>query len=257
MVDTTPRLSLKPIKAKFFPVRWGINKKDSFFDRKIKLVFKKNFGFVPADLHYYKEALRHRSSMDKRPKHDIRSNERLEFLGDSLLGAFAASYVFLQYPSADEGFLTKLRSKIVSRNHLNKLAFELQINQLVKNAIAHGQEANTIYGNALEAVFGAIYLEKGIPFLHKVLHTVFERHIDVKSLEETETDYKSRIFEFAQKERKPLKFTVLEEELIKNRKYYTVEALYNGEQAAWGKGTSKKKAEQEACRMLLEILTLP
>lgn len=193
--------------------------------------------------------------MDKRAAKEIRSNERLEFLGDSLLGAFAASYVFKMYPNADEGFLTKLRSKVVSRNHLNKLAFELQINQLVKNAIAQGQEANTIYGNALEAVFGAIYLERGILFLNKVLQSIFEQHINLKSLEETETDYKSRLFEYAQKERAVLKFNVLEEEIINNRKYYLVEAELK-DKTAWGKGTSKKKAEQEACRIMLETFSL-
>jgi len=236
-------------------MRWGINKKDTFFERKIKLVFKKNFGFVPDNLSYYKEALRHRSSMDKRAAREMRSNERLEFLGDSLLGAYAASQVFKQYPSADEGFLTKLRSKIVSRNHLNKLAFELQINLLVKNAIAHGQEANTIYGNALEAVFGAIYLERGIVFLNKVFHEIFEKHINLKSLEETETDYKSRLFEVAQKEHKQLRFKLLDEEMVDNRKYYTVAADYN-DLSAQGKGSSKKKAEQEASKLMLEMLSL-
>ncbi len=236
-------------------MRWGISKKDSFFDRKIKLVFRKNFGFVPDNLTHYKEALRHRSSMDRKAAREMRSNERLEFLGDSLLGAYAAAHVFKFYPNADEGFLTKLRSKIVSRNHLNKLAFELQVNQLVKNAIAQGQEANTIHGNALEAVFGAIYLEKGIVFLHKVFHNIFEKHSNLKTLEDTETDYKSRLFEIAQKDRKLLKFELMEEEIIENRKFYTVAASFD-EKLALGRGSSKKKAEQEACKVMLEMLSL-
>lgn len=237
-------------------MRWGITKKDTFFERKIKLIFKNNFGFVPADLTYYKEALMHRSALDKRPGHGLNSNERLEFLGDSLLGAYAASYVFRRYPDADEGFLTKLRSKIVSRAHLNKLAFDLQINQLVKNAIAHGQEANTIYGNALEAVLGAIYLEKGVGFLNKVLQTVFEKYINLKSLEDTETDYKSRLFEYAQRERKPLRFLVISEQMVQNRKFYTIEATLDNQNPSTGEGFSKKKAEQEASRVMLEKLTL-
>ncbi|MES2629838.1 MAG: ribonuclease III [Bacteroidota bacterium] len=236
-------------------MRWGLRKKDTFFERKIKLIFKNNFGFVPADLHYYKEALMHRSALDRRPGATLNSNERLEFLGDSLLGAYAASYLFRKYPDGDEGFLTKLRSKIVSRNHLNKLAFDLQINQLVKNAIAQDQEANTIYGNALEAVIGAIYLEKGIGFLNKVLQTIFEKYINVKNIENTETDYKSRLFEHAQRERKPLRFNVISESMVQNRKFYTVEATLD-QYASTGEGFSKKKAEQEASRSLLEKITL-
>ncbi len=237
-------------------MRWGISKKDTFFERKIKLIFKNNFGFVPSDLTYYKEALMHRSALDRRPTPGLNSNERLEFLGDSLLGAYAASYVFRKYPEADEGFLTKLRSKIVSRNHLNKLAFDLQVNQLVKNSIAQDQEANTIYGNALEAVIGAIYLEKGIGHLNKVLQSMFEKHINVKSLENTETDYKSRLFEYAQRERKPLRFAVVNEQMMQNRKYYTIEATLDNQNPCHGEGFSKKKAEQEASRVMLEKLPL-
>lgn len=236
-------------------LRWGLGKKEPFFERKIKLIFKKNFGYVPKDLVYYREALMHRSALERKPS-GINSNERLEFLGDSLLGAFAASYLFRHYPDADEGQLTKLRSKIVSRTHLNKLAFDLQINQLVKNSIARGQEANTIYGNALEAVLGAIYLEKGVGFLNQVLMGVFEKHIDVKSLEETETDYKSRLFEWAQRERKPLRFSVIKEDMIQNRKFYTIEAMIDNSETATGDGFSKKKAEQNASKILLEKLTL-
>ncbi len=237
-------------------MRWGISKKDTFFERKIKLIFKNNFGFVPVDLSFYKEALMHRSALDRRPGSALESNERLEFLGDSLLGAYAASYVFRKYPEEDEGFLTKLRSKIVSRTHLNKLAFDLQINQLVKNSIAQDQEAKTIYGNALEAVIGAIYLEKGIGHLNKVLQGIFEKHINVKSLEETETDYKSRLFEYAQRERKALRFAVTLEQMVQNRKFYTVEATLDNLNPSIGEGFSKKKAEQEASRVMLESLTL-
>ncbi len=238
------------------PLKWGISKKDSFFERKIKLIFRNNFGYVPKNLFYYKEALRHRSILENKAYKQLQSNERLEFLGDSLLGAFTAAHLFKQYPDADEGFLTKTRSKIVSRSFLNQLACKLQVNQLVKNALHQGQETNTIYGNALEAIFGAIYLEKGETILFKVFEQIFKQHINLDSIENTETDYKSRLFEYAQKERKLLQFEVLEENMLHNRKIYTISARIDSETEALGTGSSKKKAEQEACKKLIELLRL-
>ncbi|HEX4887268.1 MAG TPA: ribonuclease III [Luteibaculaceae bacterium] len=231
-------------------MRWGIGKQESFFDRKIKFVAKKYFGFVPHRLDFYHEALIHRSIIDRNSPYS-RSNERLEFLGDSMLGAFTAAYLFEQLPDADEGELTKLRSRIVSRSHLNKLAFDLHINVLVKRSLNRGQEANTIYGNALEAFIGAIYLEKGMPFLNHVLKTIFHKHIDLRAIQETDTDYKSRLFEWAQRERKPIRFVTQKEEMVHNRKFYTLELVYDNQVLAIGKGFSKKKAEQEAARQVL------
>lgn len=250
----TRRLYLKRIKGNLS--RFDFSKKESFFDRKVKIILRNNFGFIPADLTHYKEALRHRSSIDSRKDQLLKSNERLEFLGDSLLGAYTAAALFERYPDADEGFLTKLRAKIVSRNHLNKLAFELQINQLVKNSIPGQQLTASIYGNALEAIFGAIYLEKGILFLHKTFQAVFENFVDLKSLEATESDFKSKLYEHVQKEKLNLSFELVNEEIEANRKHYSMKAVISSGQFAEGRGTSKKKAEQEAAQNLCILLNL-
>ncbi len=238
--------------AKAYRLRFGNNSGSrTFRDRKILHVLNKQFGVKPKNLQLYREAFRHSSSEEVDRINGLHSNERLEYLGDSLLGAFVAAYLFEKYETANEGELTRLRSKLVSRDTLNGLAIKLELNHVVKRNLPSGVETKTIFGNALEAVFGAIYLDRGTDYLFHILRKIFNDRLNIEKIKREEKDYKSRLYEWAQKEKKTLSFEVLEETTENNRKMYQVEARIDAEHKATGKGPSKKKAEQQASKTLI------
>ncbi len=216
--------------------------------QKIKAII----GYLPDNLICYEQALRHHS-VSKTIHHSGSkdSNERLEFLGDAMLNAIVADYLFKKYPFKDEGFLTQLRSKIVSRESLNELAIKIQLNKLLeydRRALQNLNLRNSIFGNALEAFLGAIFLDGGFDACQKFITTKLLRyHIDVDKLQITETNFKGRLIEYGQKNGKQIEFEVEEIQDGKN-KIYIIKVLLDGNDMGTAQHINKKKAEQMAAQ---------
>ncbi|PKP19054.1 MAG: ribonuclease III [Bacteroidetes bacterium HGW-Bacteroidetes-21] len=203
-------------------------------------------SFRPRKALYYDLALTHRSASLHQTKGFAINNERLEFLGDSILNAIVSDFLFQKYPNENEGFLTQLKSKIVSRVILNEISVQMGIPQLIT---AHAPTAQTsnIYGNALEAIVGAAYLDRGYKKAYQfvVKRIILSANIDM--LENTETNHKGRIIDWAQKKHIDYSFETEEMPLPSNngKKFYA--KLIIGEQTeGTGSGDSKKEAEQNA-----------
>jgi len=239
-----------------------LNQLFSFFrtktseQRDLAIKIKNITGFTPSRIKPYEQALRHHSvSKTIHASGSKDSNERLEFLGDAMLNAIVAEFLFLKYPFKDEGFLTQLRSKIVSRESLNELAIKINLNQLVvydKKALQNISLRNSIFGNALEAFLGAIFLDAGFEGCKKfIVDNLLRFHIDVDKLQSTETNFKGRLIEFAQKNNKIIDFEVEEIPDGKN-KIYKISVKYDGEIKGEAQHTSKKKAEQMAAQKSYE-----
>jgi ribonuclease-3 len=216
-------------------------------------------GFRPANLHLYKLAFRHKSVAQEVVKGVRNSNERLEFLGDAVLGSVMADFLFRRYPTKDEGFLTQMRSKFVSRAHLNKLSQKMGLDKL----IVVENDGNNVYrsmnGDAFEAFIGAIYVDRGYDATRKViLNRIIKYYIDIEELEAREVNYKSKLLEWAQKEKTQLEFFVAQEKGKGYSKQYVIEARIDGVSLGSGQGFSIKEAEQSAAQnAYLKLTTEP
>ena len=204
-------------------------------------------GFYPNNVELYKMAFRH-SSVAQHVKSGVsNSNERLEFLGDAVLGSVVAHFLFTKFPFKDEGFLTKMRSRIVSRQNVNKLAVKLGIESFIMKVNDARPGFKSLNGDALEAFIGAIYLDKGYEVARDfILNRIIKLHVDLEAIEHTDTDFKSKMIEWSQREKKAIRFELVGEEGKGHEKFYTVNLCIEGEAAGTGKGFSKKIAEQMA-----------
>ncbi len=178
---------------------------------------------------------------------DLPDNERLEFLGDAVLDAIIGGLLFNTYPDKGEGFLTRMRSKLVSRSQLNTLAKHIQIERVLESNLARSHESS-VPGNALEALIGALFLDKGFERTRNVVVKLIHQHFDLKEIEKEDKDGKSRLLEWGQKRRKKVEFVVKEEQGGPRGKTYVAEVLINGDLRGTGRGVSKKSAEQEAAQ---------
>jgi ribonuclease III len=223
-------------------------------DKKFAKSLKNLLGFKPKNLSLYRLALLHSSVAKKSNNGVVSSNERLEFLGDSLVNTIVADYLFKKFPFKDEGFLTKMRSKMVSRVQHNKIALKLGINKMIEIAPdARITSQNSIYGNAYEALVGAIYLDRGYSFTHQfITQRIITIHFDIDEIENTEVDFKSKFIMWAQKEKKEFLFVVVQEPSPSNEKRYTIEATLDGIGYGTGVHYSKKRAEQIAAETAMQ-----
>jgi len=214
-------------------------------ERRVRAWSRKTLGLVPGDLALYRQALRHSSAVtDDRP--DLPDNERLEFLGDAILDAIIGELLFSTYPDKGEGFLTRMRSKLVSRSQLNELAKRMDIERIMESNVARGRESS-VPGNALEALIGALFLDKGFDRTRKVVVGLLLRNFDLAEIEKEDRDGKSRLLEWGQKRRRKVEFVVREEGGGRGRAY-VAEVWINGELRGSGRGVSKKVAEQDAAQ---------
>lgn len=213
-------------------------------------------GITPCDLAIYRQALRHSSAVpDDQP--DLPDNERLEFLGDAVLDAVVGQFLFRAYPDKGEGFLTRMRSKLVSRHQLAILAKHVEIERVVESNVGRNHETS-VPGNALEALIGAVFLDKGFERTNKAVLGMITKHFDLKAVEEEDRDSKSRLLEWGQKKRKRVEFLLTEDNARGGRgKLYTAEARIDGEVRGTGKGNSKKKAEQDAAQAAFRTVRGP
>jgi ribonuclease III len=236
---------------------WKILKGKSEADQKIIAAVKNIAGFTPSNLELYRLATIH-SSISKQNGAGVKeSNERLEYLGDAVLGAAVADYLFKKYPYKDEGFLTEIRSRIVNREALNTLARKIGVGTIVQfdNKNVHLQQV--ILGNTLEAIVGAVYLDKGYARCKKfVIDKLIAPYYDLEEVVNSDTNYKSQIIEWAQREGKSIRFEIVEVKKAKNRKEFIAQVVLDEEAKATGYGNNKKKAEQDAAFKTIEMLKI-
>jgi len=225
-------------------------------DRVLYQYIRNVFGFYPGNIFLYKLSFRHKSLPKAILKGNKISNERLEFLGDAVLGSVVADYMFKKFPYKDEGFLTEMRSKIVNRSHLNKLAKKLGLDNFI---VSDGDSKNickSINGDTFEAFIGALYLDKGYNFSKKVVvDRIIKLHLDIDDLEKQENNFKSKLIEWAQKEKKLIDFNVLEEIGEGYNKQYKVEVIIEQKQIATAYDYSIKGAEKIASEKAFLHLT--
>ncbi len=206
-------------------------------------------GFKPKRIKYYEKAFTHRS-MNKRDKDGTPINyERLEFVGDAMVSSIIATHLFNEVPQGDEGYLTKMRSKIVSREHLNELGKELDLIKLVESKIPKNNFGSNIHGNLFEALVGAIFLDRGYRYCEKfIFDKVIDPHVDIAKLEGKVISYKSLLIEWCQKEKKSFDYHVYEDTGNDDLRHFSVKLSINNKVIAKARATSKKKAEEKASK---------
>jgi len=231
-----------------------LSKKDKRLASSIKMML----GRKPLNLSLYKLALTPSSLSEENNKGFKISNERLEFLGDAILGAVIAEYLFQKYPYRDEGFLTETRSKLVNRETLNETGIKIGLRKAFDMEVGgrNFTGSKSLYGDMLEAFMGAIYLDRGYYFTKDFILKKILLHFDLEGMIATTTNYKSKIIEWSQKESKQIEFTVLK--VMGNQRYkeFVVALQVEGNEIAQGKGSTKKKAEQEAAKNACEIMNI-
>ena len=211
-----------------------------------------HFGYRPTSLVHFKLAISHRSGDIKE---DIESNERLEFLGDAILDAVVAEYLFKKFPGNDEGYLTKLKSKVVNRKTLAFIGEKMQIRAVLNYNQSRNLNISSLEGNAFEAIIGAIYLDGGFEAAKKSLQNhVLRKFVDLNKLLEEEIDFKSRLIIWCQKKRMKIDFVVIDEQHIHGAWEYEVSIQINKRDFGRGKASSKKQAEQVAAKQTLELI---
>ncbi|HLV37881.1 ribonuclease III [Xanthomarina sp.] len=209
----------------------------------------KILGFKPKSLKFYKTAFTHRSMNIKDSQGNTINYERLEFLGDAMLGAVIASHLYMEVPSGDEGYLTKMRSKIVSREHLNELGRELNLISRVESKIPKGQFGDNIHGNLFEALVGAIFLDRGYKYCEKfIFKTVIIPYVNIETLEGKVISYKSLLIEWCQKEKKTFDYNVYEDTGNDEVRHFSVKLSIDNKVVSKARATSKKKAEEKASK---------
>jgi len=216
-------------------------------NKEIQSFVKKAFGFLPADTTSYEQALRHSSAAVKIRPGLKNSNERLEFLGDSVLDSIVAHYLYNKYPLLPEGELTKMKSKVVRRENLNIVGYTLKIHELLHLNLGKQEMHDSIVGNALEALIGAIYLDKGYNVTRDIVLKLLKDH-GLDSRVHDDVDYKSKLHEWSQKHKKSIDFKVLVHRNEGGTSFYSVVLLIDGEESGKGDGASKKVAEQKAAK---------
>ena len=206
-------------------------------------------GFKPKNLEFYETAFTHRSLGLCDSDGNGQNYERLEFVGDAMLSSVIAAYLFEKVPHGDEGYLTKMRSKIVSREHLNELGKDLNLIEYVESRIPKSHFGENIHGNVFEALVGAIYLDRGYKYCEKFINQkVIAPYVDIEQLEGKVISYKSLVIEWCQKKKKTFNYNVYEDTGNDSLKHFAVKLSIGGDVIAKARATSKKKAEERASK---------
>jgi len=219
-------------------------------DKQFLYKIKRLTGFFPRNAQLYRLAFRNKARTEQDNSEISGNNERLEYLGDAILGSVIAEFLFKRFPFKHEGFLTEMRSKIVSRQHLNKLAVKLGLDEFISED--RDTMSKSVYGDAFEALVGAIYLDRGYKSTKNfIINRILEYHVDIEELEMQELNFKGKLIDWGQKERKEIIFELIEEIGDGYGKKYKIAIMVEGEN--WGEAVdfSKKKAEQKAAEVAL------
>jgi ribonuclease-3 len=225
-------------------------------DKELSQSLKNIFGFYPGNIFLYQLAFKHKSVSSETLNGYKLSNERLEYLGDAILSAVIADFLFKKFPYKNEGFLTEMRSRIVSRASLNKLSQKLGLDKLINYSTDGRSKFRSVNGDAFEAFIGALYLDKGFEYTRKIIITrIVDMHIDLETLEKSDYNFKSKLIEWAQKEKQQLDFKLIGETGESYDKMYIVEIIINDTAYASAKDFSIKGAEQLAAEKAWNIMT--
>lgn len=218
--------------------------KDKMFYRAIDDMF----GFVPHNIELYKLALIHKSASIVLENGQHINNERLEFLGDAIIESVSSDYLFIEFPDKNEGFLTQLRSKMVSRQTLNSVAKRIGLDEHVITNSSSSSSQKHIYGDAFEAMMGAIYLDQGYDFVNRLLiNKIFTKYLKLETLAESETDFKSRLIEWCQKNHHSIDFVTTHDKTYSStHPFFYSKVMIDNIEMGHGAGESKKEAEQRA-----------
>jgi len=230
-------------------IRKIFNQSSTQDDREFYNAMQRLLKFSPRQLEFYQKAFTHRSLKKVDKNGEPFNYERLEFVGDAMLGSVIASYLFIKAPNQSEGYLTQMRSKIVSREHLNELGKDLNLISFVKSNIPKNNIGDNIHGNIFEALIGAIYLDRGYDYCNKFIYDkVIVPYVDIPKLEGKITSYKGLIIEWCQKNKKKYFIDTYEDTGNELVKHFSVKIKIDDIQIAKGRATSKKKAEEQASK---------
>ena len=222
---------------------------DKAFARRLRSML----GFVPVNLMIFKLAFSHKSNSNDKA-YAIQNNERLEYLGDAVLGTIIAEYLFKKYPNANEGFLTKMRSKIVKRKSLNKIGEKMGLDLLLSE-YNNTRLSRSMLGNAVEALVGAVYLEKGYSSTRQfVIRKILRNYVDVHELESFDDNYKSQLLEWCQKHGQTISYKLLARYKFEKRDRFKVAVIIDGKKVATADDFNKKSAEQTASEKAMHHL---
>lgn len=220
-------------------------------DRELARKLKSILGFAPVHIYLYKLAFYHKS-MNGESDDFIQNNERLEYLGDAILSTIVAEYLFKKYPAQNEGFLTKMRSKIVKRTTLNDIAEQMGLDMILTD-YSQGRLSNSMMGNALEALVGAIYLEHGYARSKKyVINHILRKFLDIHELEQFDDNYKSQLLEWCQKNNKEVSYRVINKFKHNKRDRFKIGVYIDGNELTVAEDYNKKSAEQLASELALK-----
>lgn len=234
-------------------MRFFFRRKSNEADLKLTAFLVKKLGYRPKNLELFHKALTHKSYSNLRD--DIQSNERLEYLGDTVIDLIVAHFLFQKFPDRDEGYLTKLKSKIVNRNMLSQIGAELELAEHIRYKTGRSIRVATIEGNALEALIGAIYLDAGFEITKNIFNNyIIRNYIDLNKVLEQEIDFKSALLIWGQKNKLMVNFKILQEAAKENDYQYICQVVINEKEWGMGKGQSKKEAEQQASQETLTLL---
>lgn len=249
---TIPPLLSRNLKHNLLKIPLFKKKKTNEELKVIRFVLT-NFGYKPRNVSFFIQALTHKSSL--MDQHLLAANERLEFLGDSILDAVVAALVYEKYPDLDEGQLTKIKSKIVNRKSLAAIGERMGIRNCLIYSQGRSINLAGLEGNAFEALIGAIYLDGGFINTQSVLkNTVFRKHLNLSKVLEEELDFKSALFIWCQRKKLSLEFVLLSEEFTDGKAVYEMSVQINRSSYGKGKGFSKKEAEQVAAKETLALM---
>jgi ribonuclease-3 len=222
---------------------------DKQFARRLRALI----GFTPSRLGIFKLAFSHKSTASEKG-YAAQNNERLEYLGDAVLGTIVAEYLFKKYPNSDEGFLTKMRSKIVKRKSLNKIGDKMGLDVLLSE-YNNTRLSRSMLGNAVEALVGAIYLEKGYDGTRNfIVRKVLRNYVNVHELESFDDNYKSQLLEWCQKNGQSVNYKLLARYKFEKRDRFKVAVMVNGQRMATADDFNKKSAEQTASEKAMQAL---
>ncbi|MCL4148602.1 UNVERIFIED_CONTAM: hypothetical protein GTU68_014444 [Idotea baltica] len=204
----------------------------------------------------FKLAFYHKSNRKWVNGDRVINNERLEYLGDSILSSVVADYLYRKYPDGNEGFMTKMRSKIVKRKTLNRIGDQMSLDVLL-NEFNETAISKSMLGNALEALVGAIYIERGYDYTHKyIVSKILKIYLDIHKLESTDDNYKSILLEWGQKHNKSIEFKLLAQYKAQKRDRFKIAVLVDGKSRGTADNFNKKSAEQEASARALDKLNI-
>ncbi len=240
------------MRGLFYFLVFRFRKSQPFYNNLVDVL-----GFLPSKLSIYKLAFTHKSASVRMKDGTMVNNERLEYLGDAILGATVAEYIYREFGYTDEGFMTKLRARIVKRKNLNTIAVSMGIPMMITSQQHNSNSPKHLYGNALEALFGAIYLDKGFSRTQRFFKKrIVGQHIDMHALVKKDSDYKSQLIEWTQKNKKDVQFYSNEEYDV-NKRAPRFHAIVKIDHEEWGKGSgdSKKEAEQQASKVALREIS--